>query len=151
MRRPRAHDGSRPTRAPARAGKTTVVATIAVLLALFATQFGQLTHFLLVRHSVCVHGDLIHGAAPAHEDEAARLSSKSEASADARAIPGDRHTDAHEHCDAAAVRFRTPELLPFSAPPSVLTTVTDDILAPSVQRAPIGVLTLAPKSSPPRA
>ncbi|MEO7328486.1 MAG: hypothetical protein ABI193_07910 [Minicystis sp.] len=143
---PRAARGSR--RAPARRLSVwlRVLATLAVTLGMSFSQLAQLSHFLLVEHIVCEHGDFVHESPEEHAIERAALEKKSGLQAVSPAKFGD-----HEHCDQKALRLHTPEIGPSLAEATLLTLIAIPVQVAHPERRPVAPLSLAPKSSPPSA
>jgi hypothetical protein len=120
------------------------------LLALIAIAVGLLQvfglgHLVFVSHAICEHGALLHveGEA-AHADEA-----PAEAKGVASARPGQAAED-HQHCGALAVRPAVIAVQPaFAAFVPIAIALTEDAPPALDPFPPIGVLALAPKSSPP--
>jgi len=111
---------------------------------LAAAQLAQASHFLLVRHAFCEHGDLVHAGR-------ASASVAVEREKFSQATPGDLQQLEHEHCDANAVRCEMPSAAIFVAPPVVLTFLVDIEARPTIAARALDVLDVAPKCSPPRA
>jgi hypothetical protein len=120
---------------------------------LLAIQVLSLGHLLLVRHVTCPqHGDVIHLAHPIEASTAARDAgqpgSLRTVAASPVAIEGD-----HDHCLVCTETNRRFAILAPAAP--VLLHVTVVTSAPPPGRdavfAPIDLLLLSPKSSPPAA
>ena len=103
---------------------------------------------LLVQHSVCEHGALIHGA----EAEAASERRTPEKSRE-QAVHQDDASDeasAHEHCDAATILHK-PEVTAHFVGSAVLLRVDPPSALISRDVRVIALIDLAPKGSPPRA
>lgn len=116
------------------------------LVALFlAAQVSSFTHELLVRHVTCPeHGELIHA------DESTAGSPAEEPALAVRAAPAAISTHGHEHCLACTARRGQ---LFIAAPTAALVVAPALKLAAGAARrttpAPVALLRLAPKSSPP--
>jgi hypothetical protein len=124
-----------------------VAATLAVVVGMFFSQLIQLSHFFLVDHAVCEHGDFVHEDAASHASPSAFVDSERRAlrSADRGEKGG------HEHCDARALLQRAPELGPSLAEATLLGLIAIPAQVAHPERRPIASLALAPKSSPPSA
>ncbi|RYZ33809.1 MAG: hypothetical protein EOO71_41015 [Myxococcaceae bacterium] len=112
---------------------------------------GSVLHFALVQHTTCLeHGDVMHvSEAPAHVEEEVSFDDARVARApQAQAVP---HS-AEAHCHHAFMRREaTP---PAGSAPTLVAVSTRSSPALAVFRfhaAPVALLRLAPKSSPPRA
>ncbi len=128
-------------------GPLGVIAPLVVALGMFFSQIVQLSHFFLVDHAVCEHGDFVHGDSAKHEVEATRAGTKDQGlqSSD----PGDKGD--HEHCDARAVRHHAAEIGPSLAEATLLALIDIPEHVAHPERRPVAPLSLAPKSSPPSA
>jgi hypothetical protein len=107
-----------------------------------------LFHLALTRHQVCVeHGELIHAA---HHVAAAGAPAPVDRPAVAASVTPD--ADAHEHC-AVADHLRQAGLAPAAAEAPAAPTAAERSPARSAERghAPIALLSLSPKHSPPAA
>ena len=137
--RPRA-----PRRAPGLAlrGLPLVLLTLALLFA----QGNRVFHELLVRHTICEHGGLIHDGA--HPPLAQAAQAAPDPALSQGSTPGHDPTD-HDHCDAKSVLHRLGQVAPFVAPASLLQVAPPAFSGEHRASPPIALLDLAPKSSPP--
>jgi hypothetical protein len=115
-----------------------------VSLGLVVAQIARLGHMMLVSHSVCEHGALVHG----HHAEEHHAADRGR---DPVATQGEAPADAdHEHCDAAGVKAVAVAVGPACVAPTLL---DGELLPWSVRPRPdgraIAILSLAPKNSPP--
>jgi hypothetical protein len=125
-------------RARARAERSVIaplagLATIALAIGLILARLALASHWLLVPHAVCEHGDVTH-AAPHSDDRADRSPAQS---------------PDHDHCDADALAHRIDD---FHAPipaATLLSILDPEAPAAVAERRPIPLLHLAPKGSPP--
>lgn len=148
-----------PARAPsARRGAThaslrALAGLVAVLLGL--SSLGQLAHFLLVPHAICAeHGELLEltpagGHAVPHEvAEPSKADDAHDAAFTTSELPED-----HEHCQVLS-RGQREQLAPSPAwhalPEAPSHEAPSRVVAGTTPR-PLATLTLAPKTSPPRA
>src|SRR5262245_36335720 len=117
-------------------------------LALFVTvaQLFGLAHLVLVSHAICEHGALPHAEiAPRADARAADADGKPSA------VPGGAAAE-HDHCDPFALKPATVSVEPACAVPELLDfALLDEAPPASFAFRPIGILALAPKSSPPLA
>jgi len=116
-------------------------------------QLGAMAHMVFASHVACAeHGDLMHVAAPSRTASADAEPSKT-AGIDA-ATPDDAD---HEHCSVAAHRSRETWLAgshatsiePSAPAPSAFVVVPRTAYVTPAIAAPIPLILLAPKSSPP--
>lgn len=135
-------------RSPWRVGLALWVGCVA-LVALAATGFGRTLHFALVPHERCEHGKLVH---PRRHGQAHQAAVATVAAARALAwLQGHGVADGHDHCDVKAVPPADVPQLGVGAPVAVLSWVLAPATTPRLaERRPIALLSLAPKSSPPR-
>jgi hypothetical protein len=123
-------------------------------LFLLAAQFLSLGHLLLVRHITCPqHGDIIH-ASRRHEALPARLAVDEDASY-GQSVAGTvaRAESVHDHCLVCTSTHERFALLPPAGQPlaSVEVTVPTPPSAETGPFAPVDLILLSPKSSPPAA
>jgi hypothetical protein len=120
-------------------------------LAMAVAQLFGVGHLVLVSHAVCEHGALFHGTAAE-----VRHGGEAHAAAVPRGVssarPGGAGEGEHQHCDPFGVLPGVVAVAPACDLPAAVESAQ---LPPTpVARAafaPIGLLALAPKSSPPRA
>lgn len=146
----------RPRRAPPSAARARppALASLVIVFGLLFGQFLQLSHLLLVPHQACEHGELTHAALPAgakpgadprpregirRGEETSALESSDQASGE------------HDHCEPRALCHRDEGIAPFIGEASLLDILDQRALPPAPERRPIALLSVAPKSSPPRA
>lgn len=122
-------------------------ATLALTLGMLFSQLVQLSHFFLVEHAVCVHGEFVHEGEAKHALESSREDAR-EQHLRATAAP---EKDGHEHCDSNVVRHLTPEIGPSLAEATLLALIEIPAQVAHPERRPSSPLELAPKSSPPTA
>ena len=131
------------------------VASLLFTLTILVVQLEFAAHLIVVQHTRCVHGELVHAdghaardpSAPQDEpsrDAADRMSGSDAAHGD---IPSLSHED--EHCDALAVAHRTPDTPAALGAATVLAILPVAQLSAAPEIRPIGLLDVAPKSSPP--
>jgi hypothetical protein len=128
----------------ARAAWARLVAGAALVVALLAAHIASLGHLALVRHVRCEHGALVHAA---HDDAPAAGSATRPERGVAVTTSAARD---HDHCDALALRPALVEAGPRLDDAALLPALEPP--CPGHQRTafrPVGVLSLAPKSSPP--
>jgi hypothetical protein len=118
-----------------------------VALACVAGQLGAVGHFALTPHERCaIHGDLVH----AGEDHAHAAASRPDAVA-VLPLDADEHPRAHEHCAILAVRQGLASTLRGEVAADVPAVAGGVEPLRTTRPAPIALLLLAPKSSPPAA
>ena len=119
-------------------------ASLLVALALLVSHIGRLSHALLVHHSVCAPGDLVHAD---HGEERAAPSTSGD-SPRAHGAPSSGDSD-HDHCDAASLahRLELPDA-PIPAASMIARLPSGEMAA--AERRPRTPLEIAPKASPPR-
>jgi hypothetical protein len=136
----------RRSKAPPKAG-IRVLGALVVALGLLGSLLVQTAHFAFVQHRLCEHGEL------SHEDEVP-LSSRATAREkhDQPAVDTDssRAEKAHDHCDALAVRHRLVDAVGCSLGPCTLVSILLQTIGAGSEERPRTMLSLAPKSSPPR-
>ena len=144
MRRgPRATRANSPGRSTALFPRLHALFVTALVLCSFGARLGELT---LVRHAMCVHGDLVH-AESARSGKAAPVVRSVDGPA--AETGGSTAIADHDHCDVRAARFdAAAEAVPVSAPVALLTFLVWPGRALDAT-APVGVLALAPKTPPP--
>jgi len=133
---------------------------LASLLVVFGLLFGQLlqlAHLLLVPHQACEHGELTHVAAPSVTPFVTTNLPPASAHAARRSGEDPRLVEAsgkaageHEHCEPRALCRRDEGVAPFVGEASLLDVLDLGALPPAPERRPIALLSVAPKSSPPR-
>lgn len=122
------------------------VGFVCALLGLLVVQLAAVGHQLLIRHSMCEHGAVVHADHEQHDAAPSVVHTSSEPAVE----PGARAEGSHEHCDPAGVRSSAVKIGAPLVPPTLL----DGYLLPwSVRpqhaRAPLAILSFAPKNSPP--
>jgi hypothetical protein len=153
---PRARVAPQRRARPARAWRRGVRGLLLGLLALglLLAQGSWLLHALLVRHTLCEHGELVHDdGARATLDDAAHAALEGGAR-EARLTAGDAPAgddDEHAHCDLRSLVHRGGEVGPSVAPASLLRFAPPAPGGGARAFQAIALLDLAPKSSPPRA
>lgn len=124
------------------------VASVFLLVALFASQLAQLGHFVFIQHELCEHGDIVHvGREEARASDVTRDVSRS--GEDAARSGSAAHGDEHEHCDGNAVRCQVGAPSAFSADAILLSFLLEPIAPERAEVRAVDALYLAPKSSPP--
>lgn len=123
-----------------------VLGALCVVALLLAGKIGALGHLLLVKHTRCAHGELVHTQdLEAHRTVAAEPDSDIGGEALQQA-----HADHHEHCKSLAVTELATVLV---RPPALVQLLAWELLLPAgrpaTARAAIDLLALAPKTSPP--
>lgn len=147
----------RPRRAPPSAAhvRPRVLASLVVALGLLFGQLVQISHLLLVPHQACEHGELTHVTLPVAEPELAEparpLDGMRRGEATRAVEPSEQAKGEHDHCEPRALCRRDAELGPFVGEASLLDILDLRALPPALERRPIALLSVAPKSSPPRA
>lgn len=159
----RRRDQARKQRTPALAARRPIsrlVAAAAVAVLAIVGHLAQLGHLVLVSHAICEHGALVHetpaeiAAAAAHAAErraerAMELRDPRHAH-DAALHPGDGGDGEHGHCDPFALRSSAVLTTPFCADATLLeASLLPWSVRPRHAERAIGILDLAPKSSPP--
>jgi hypothetical protein len=120
--------------------------SLAILLAalgLLLAQGPRLFHLLLVAHTTCEHGELVHSpdraqAAPAEHDRQVEVSA------------GHGGSEGHDHCDPSALRHLPDRFELALVPPALLAEAMPPSLRAAVGARAVPLLFLAPKCSPPR-
>lgn len=142
-------DRRRGSRLGAPAAPRGVALSILVLVALVASMLSQIGHFMLVRHSLCEHGDIVHVEGGARE---VASSAREERGREPVATQGAAaHEGEHEHCDGNALRCRVDAAPPFALDALLLTFAPEPVTPERAEVRAVDALALAPKSSPPRA
>jgi hypothetical protein len=121
------------------------LAAAALALGLLLARILQASHFLLVPHAVCAHGELTHADPVSSADPAPAASGERADPAPAEALAD------HDHCDASALHHRPLEIRASLAPPGLLVLPAPREPASVAERRPVALLLLAPKGSPPAA
>jgi hypothetical protein len=145
--RPGAH-GARPA----------TLASLAIVFSLLFGQLVQLAHLLVVPHQACEHGELTHTALPVAEPKRAEPARPRTDVRDVRrggptraVEPSEQAKGEHDHCEPRTLCRRDVEVGPFVGEASLLNLLDLRALPPALERRPIALLSVAPKSSPPRA
>ncbi len=118
-----------------------------VALLLGTSSLGQVAHFVLVPHAVCLeHGELVelHGAAEAHADAAG--------AANQERVTAPHGGDEHDHCELIARAEREQLLGPapsLDVAAAARSVERCGVAREQLERPALGVLMLAPKTSPP--
>jgi len=125
-----------------------LVFTLAIAALFLAAQLSTFGHLLFQRHVACAHGELIHvDESPAHPV----VAPTEEPELAYRAGPNVASSHAHDHClTCIAGRERLMSVSPASG--LVLAPVSKDVAGAArgpCAPAPVALLRLAPKSSPP--
>lgn len=120
------------------------IASLLVVLSVFVAFGTRLSHMLLVQHAICEHGHLVdEPRVTTHQDKVRDVDP-----ADHAQDRDPNNKDDHDHCDVMSVLHRSDGRLVI---PSVTTLCWFEL--PGIQEAhesaPIDVITLAPKGSPP--
>jgi len=121
-------------------------------LAVTAAQLFVLGHLVFVTHTICEHGALLHvERVPAVDPAAVDPAAVDPPDDRVAARPGKGAGAHHQHCDAFGVRPAVIAVAPSFDAPAPL----EGVLLPEQHGAraavlPIELLSLAPKSSPPR-
>lgn len=124
------------------------LASVFLLVALFASQLAQLGHFVFIQHELCEHGDIVHVGRG--EPRTSALAAPSSRNGEDAARPGSAsHGDEHEHCDGNAVRCRVDAPAAFSADALLLSFLVEPKAPERAEVRAVDALYLAPKSSPP--
>ncbi len=132
-----------------RAQRSLVWGLAFVVALLLAGRVSSVAHMALTRHVQCVHGELIHAA----YDQSPRSVTSAQPDAHDVAVDNARVSVAsHEHCDATAVVDAVVEQgRPVIAAQLISWQLLSRTVGPAVRQQAIAILSLAPKSSPPRA
>lgn len=113
-------------------------------------QLFGLGHLIFVTHAICEHGDLLHADVAARRAEEARAAFDRGIDDGASHAERGRAAEDHQHCDALAVRPAVVSVAPaFDAPADLGTALPPSIPPAAAGHAPIALLSLAPKVSPP--
>ena len=120
------------------------IVTAALAIVLLIARFALASHYLLVAHSLCEHGDLTHATREDSAREAAPASGEQ-----IEAAPASAEAD-HDHCDANALRHLPDEQRAPILAATLLAVLEPPTRANSAEHQPIPLLHLAPKSSPPK-
>lgn len=137
------------SRRPAAGGLVRLFSVLVALL-LATSSLAQVAHFLLVPHAFCAeHGELLE-LGPGRP-VAARATSTPAHEAQIRSVDAE---DGHDHCELLG-RNQREQLLPqapaFDQPAPQASIQTVALPAATTPSSPLACLTLAPKTSPPRA
>jgi hypothetical protein len=118
-------------------------------LAVAFVQLVGLGHLVFVTHAICEHGALLHVE---HEAVAApKIDDRPAAEDRVAARPGQSADGHHQHCDPFAVRPAVVAVAPsFEAPAPFEGVLLPETAVVRAAFPPIDLLSLAPKSSPPR-
>ena len=146
-RRPRR---ARPSAARAR---PTALASLVTVFGLLFAQLLQLSHLLLIPHQACEHGELTHAALPsgAKPGTDPRTREGLRRGEETSAVESsDQARGEHDHCEPRALCRRDEGIAPFIGEASLLDILDLRALPPAPERRPIALLSVAPKSSPPR-
>ena len=131
-----------------RAARRPVVWAWLTRLAVTAAVLLRFAEPVLVDHTICEHGELIHRAlvARAHSEAKPQATGRGAADdgEDRRAGGSD-----HDHCDALAVRHVSQEMPALIQPASLLLEIAYEDVADAEPERPVAVLVEAPKTSPP--
>jgi hypothetical protein len=132
-------------------GRSRCASLRAISTLLLAAQLLTLGHLLIVRHTICPeHGEAIHSASPS-ETQALRPSHEGATNAPALDVGATPAEHAHDHCLAQANTRERFALLPaadLTTGPLLLAPLRPSLAAVVLTPA-VGVLLLAPKTSPP--
>ncbi len=134
----------------AASSRRTVFALLTALACLIG-QVGAMAHLGLVRHVRCLeHDALVHTGSSGTDAHAAADAPRGHS---AQGVPADVETHGDDHCLVAGLRRRDAELPPPEA--NGLVAAPAEAPAPlpearaDIPPAPVDLLTIAPKSSPP--
>ena len=146
------------------AGRAAQATWARLLLAVFALFLhgARISEAWIVQHALCEHGEVVHAGAYEAEESAGHAEEFSHHAGESagHAEKTSRHAEEisrhaeepeHDHCVASTLHHRTGDIGPSIAEPSLIAIALSRGVASRPEARPIELLSLAPKSSPPRA
>lgn len=124
------------------------IVSLLLVLGVIVLQLGSAAHLVLVEHARCVHGELVHEH-DSHGDQAAGAQENGVGVAATRGDNTGPSHDDEDHCDALAVTHRIPDAPAPVGAATLLTILPVAEIGAALEIRPIGLLDVAPKSSPP--